>query len=316
MDEAATSVRFTVVIPAFNATRTLISAMNSVLRQTVAELELIVVDDGSTDDTRAVALSVDDPRVRVLHQANRGLPGARNTGTREARGPVTCYLDSDDLLMPTYLEVVERALTSDPSADFVYADTWTFDDRTRRIRRTSTAHYCQAPSAAPPTAGALFRELLRANFMPIPVAVRTEVIKEAGLFDETLSAAEDWDMWLRLAVAGHRAAAAPGLLGLRRFHAGQMSRHRATMAKNDVRVLEKLMSDERLSTVDREATAARLAHARRELEIVGGLDRVQSPLRDLRYHVAVLRQRYGLDFAWYRTPPAAVMSVFPDLGNI
>jgi glycosyltransferase involved in cell wall biosynthesis len=307
---------FTVVVPAFNAARTLLSCLTSVLEQTVEDLELVVVDDGSTDATRALAAGVEDDRVRVIHQANRGPSAARNAGTAVARGRVTCYLDSDDLLLPTYLETVQRSFVGDQGVGFVYTDTWTFDDRTRRIRRTTTAHYRRQPSPAPAAAAELFRELLKRNFMVVPVAVRTEVIRAAGMFDETLTAGEDWEMWLRLAAAGHRAADAPGPLGLRREHPGQISIDRSRMLINHVRIFEKMLAEYRLSPGDRESVADRLRWTRAELEIVRGGDRLRSPLREARYRLAVFRRRWGLDFAWHKTPPAAVTSAFPDLTKV
>jgi glycosyltransferase involved in cell wall biosynthesis len=308
--------RFSVVVPAFNAARTVVSSMWSVLMQTVEDLELIVVDDGSTDATLALATGVKDPRVRVIHQSNRGLPAARNAGTAVARGHVTCYLDSDDLLLPTYLETVERSFARDQGIDFVYTDTWTLDDRTRRIRRTTTAHYSRPPKPAPATAAELFRELLRRNFMVVPVAVRTRVIKAAGMFDDTLTAAEDWDMWLRLAAAGHRAAEAPGPLGLRREHPAQMSLDGANMLANQVRILEKLLAEDEFSHIDREPVSESLRGIRRELAIVRGADPFRSSIRKARSGLARWRRRSGLDFAWYKTPPAAVTSAFPDLTTV
>ncbi|MDQ6805527.1 MAG: glycosyltransferase [Actinomycetota bacterium] len=309
-------IPFTVVVPAFNAARTLASCMASVLTQTFGDLELVVVDDGSTDATRALATGVEDGRVRVIHQPNRGLPAARNAGTAVARGRVTCYLDSDDLLLPTYLETVKRAFASDPGVDFVYTDTWTLDDRTRRIRRTTTAHYGHQPRPGPATAVELFRELLKRNFMIVPVGVRTEAITALGMFDESLTAAEDWEMWLRLAAAGHRAANALGPLGLRRAHPGQMSSDESNMLENHVRIFEKILTEFRLSPDERTLTEERLEWTRGELEIVRGADPLRSPIRQGRNRLALARRRWGLDFAWYKIPPAAVASAFPDLTKV
>jgi hypothetical protein len=316
MGSAEADIPFTVVVPAFNAARTLASCIASVLAQTFADLELVVVDDGSTDATRALAAGVEDPRVRVIHQPNRGLPAARNAGTAVARGEITCYLDSDDLLLPTYLETVQRTFASDPGVDFVYTDAWTFDDRTRRIRRTTTAHYCDQPQPAPGPAGELFRELIKRNYMIIPVAVRTQVMATAGMFDETMTSMEDWEMWLRLAAAGHRAAEAPGPLALRREHPTQMSMNPLRMVENHVFICEKMLDQYPLSPADRGAVAAILEETRRAREILRGSDPIRSPIRQARYRLALLRRRWGLTFEWYRTPPAAVTSAFPDLREV
>ncbi len=83
---------------------------------------------------------------------------------------MTCYLDSDDLFLPNYLEVVRSTFAADPGVDFVYTDAWTFDDRTRRVRRATTAQFQRPPRPAPSTAASLFHALLERNFIIIPVA--------------------------------------------------------------------------------------------------------------------------------------------------
>ncbi len=307
---------FTIVVPAYNAARTITSCVNSVLGQTVNQLELVVVDDGSTDDTGQLVARLDDPRIRILRQANAGLPAARNTGTKQARAPVTCYLDSDDLLLPNYLEVVHQSFSRDPAIDFVYTDAWTFDDRTRRVRRATTAQYQRPPRPAPNSARDLFRELLKRNFIIVPVAVRTDVIAAAGLFDETMTSAEDWEMWLRLSSAGHRATEAPGPLGLRRQHAEQMSSDTLRMIDNKLYALEKLAGGEHLSDADRGLVARSLGKTRQERDILTGSDPLRSAIRRGRNWLGGMRRRLDPSRGWYREPPPAVAAAFGDLRSI
>ena len=95
-----------VIIPAYNQGRYLSAAIRSVLEQTLQDFEIIVVDDGSSDDTPAVAQAFDEPRVRYIYQENRGLSAARNTGIRQAQGRYLSYLDSDDWFLPRKLELI------------------------------------------------------------------------------------------------------------------------------------------------------------------------------------------------------------------
>ena len=123
------SPRFTIVIPAFNAARTIGSSIRSVLQQTEQDFEVVVVDDGSTDDTVECARSfATDPRVRVISQRNKGPSAARNAAVAAARALYVSMLDADDLWLPEYLEVMGGALDGNPDAPFAYTDAWVLDD--------------------------------------------------------------------------------------------------------------------------------------------------------------------------------------------
>ena len=134
----ATDPRFTVVMPAYNAAGTIESAVGSVLRQTIKEFELIIVDDGSTDDTLArLERFAGDPRVHVVSQPNRGPGAARNTAIGLARGAIVSMLDSDDLWLPTYLAAMDEALRTEVDSGFAYTDAWVLGDAGRIAARTA-----------------------------------------------------------------------------------------------------------------------------------------------------------------------------------
>ena len=121
---------FSIVMPAFNAERTIGPAIRSALAQTRTDFELLVVDDGSTDATADVVRSVgNDPRVILISSENRGPAVARNLALERARGRYVSLLDSDDLYLPTYLADVEAALVADHRAGFAFPDAWVLDDR-------------------------------------------------------------------------------------------------------------------------------------------------------------------------------------------
>jgi glycosyltransferase involved in cell wall biosynthesis len=277
---------------------------------------LVIVDDGSSDGTLELARNVNDARIKVHSQPASGVSTARNAGITAATGEIVCFLDSDDLLLPRYLEVVRAIFADDRGVDFVYTDAWTFNDRTRLVRRQTTAHYQRPPRPAPASALELFRELIRRNFIIVPVAVRREAIVTAGMFDEAMAGAEDWDMWLRLLLAGHRATEAPGPLGLRREHERQASWDGVRMISGHVHMLEKLLREQVLLPEDEDRVSARLSEARRDLAELSDPHPRHARERRLRQRLSAVRGALGLGDRWYRQPPPEVTRAFGDLKEL
>lgn len=108
---------FSVIIPAYNAALYINKSINSVLDQTVDDFEIVVVDDGSTDETREIVKIIEDERIHYIYQPNGGVSSARNTGIRNARGEYICFLDADDLWKPNHLEVMSHLIGKYPDAD-------------------------------------------------------------------------------------------------------------------------------------------------------------------------------------------------------
>lgn len=182
--------RVSVVIPNYNQSHFLVGALDSVLAQTVAAAEVIVVDDGSTDDCRQVLTRYGDP-VRVIHQGNLGLAGARNTGIRAATGEFVALLDADDQWMPTYLATMLALADCNPEAAVYYCQARCMDEAGRDLPQVLGG------PPVPPTE--LYATLVRANFLiPSTILMRRRVVVAAGMFDATLRSCEDWDLWLRL----------------------------------------------------------------------------------------------------------------------
>jgi teichuronic acid biosynthesis glycosyltransferase TuaG len=192
-----------VVMPAFNAGRHIAQSIESVLGQTFGGWELIVVDDGSTDDTAEVSrrFAAADGRVRYFRRTNGGQAAARNTGLAHARGRVVAFLDADDLWLPDKL-AAQVAVLEESGADFVYCDGYVFSDDGAD---TSEKHFHALPG---PTPGAeMFRTLFGANHVgTLTVLVRRAALDAVGLFDEgrAYQNCEDYDLWLRLAKHGAR----------------------------------------------------------------------------------------------------------------
>ncbi len=184
------SPRVSIVIPTFNRARYLRESIDSALAQTFQDLEIIVVDDGSTDGTREVVASYGD-RVRYIRQENLGPPAAMNTGVRNSRGEYYMVLGDDDALLPDMLEHQVRALDGNPDAAFVCSGVH-FMDANGEIYKTSRAGRERDRT---------FKSLLFDNFVwHLTTLVRRSVSEELGHFDESLQTTHDHDLWVRMAI--------------------------------------------------------------------------------------------------------------------
>jgi glycosyltransferase involved in cell wall biosynthesis len=178
-----------VIIPTYNRSRLVVEAIASVLGQTIRDIELLVVDDGSTDDTRAVVEALNDTRLSYFYKPNGGVSSARNMGLAKAGGEYICFLDSDDLWPENFLSVMLDALASHPDCDIAYSPRTILypDNSTVRSRAWD---YCQS--------GNLTRELFLELFMQVSsMCFRRNALK-GFTFDVSLPNAEDIDAWLRL----------------------------------------------------------------------------------------------------------------------
>jgi hypothetical protein len=221
-----------VIIPAYNQADYLATAVQSVLDQTYPHVEVIVVDDGSTDHTAQVAQSFTDPRVRYVHQVNRGLSGARNTGIRHATGDFITYLDSDDEFLPRKVELCLDAFRVQPELGFVAGQSVPVNEQGQPIGKL----FDQAlPEPLP--------DLLLGNPLHVgSVMVRREWQTRVGFFDESLRSYEDWDMWLRLALAGCEMGWIDEPVAYYRFHQAQMTRDGRQMTTATFAVLSKFFA--------------------------------------------------------------------------
>jgi glycosyltransferase involved in cell wall biosynthesis len=306
------SARFTVVIPAFNAARTIGSSIRSVLQQTEQDFEIVVVDDGSSDDTVECARSfASDPRVRVISQRNKGPSAARNAALAAARGFYVSMLDADDLWLPEYLEVMGGALDANPDAPFAYTDAWVLDDGTGRIRRASAMFY-QRPPRTLPDARAFFLLLLERNFVYTSVTVRRSILDEVGSFDEDLPTGEDWDLWLRIVGRGIRPVRPPGLLAIHRNHPSSLVNDTQKMTRNICEVYRRFAED---PAVDAEVRAL----AGRQLDVwTRNLRSLENPTLLVRLgRLAGATKRRALSrWLWPRKRPEVVERALRAVGEV
>jgi glycosyltransferase involved in cell wall biosynthesis len=230
--------KVSVIVPAYNQSRYVEAAVRSALTQTCDDLEVVVVDDGSTDDTSSVVQAIADPRLRYVYQENRGLSGARNTGIRHARGEFLTFLDADDLFLPDKLEVLLAAFARRPELGLVAGQAILVDQDGRRIGEIFDRPLPDDPS-----------DLLLGNPLHVgSVLLRKSWQARIGYFDEALRSYEDWDYWLRLALAGCRMAYEARPVSLYRFHQAQMTRLADQMTTASFAVLEKTYAAEALPT--------------------------------------------------------------------
>jgi glycosyltransferase involved in cell wall biosynthesis len=180
-----------VVIPTYNLASFLPGAVAGVRAQGWPELEMVVVDDGSTDETAEVlgALARENANLRWFRQENAGAAAARNRGIEESRGEFVAFLDADDVWLPGKLAAQFEALANKPEAAFSYTDV-----TLRRPDGVDEDLACGVPGQP------LLLQLLGGNLFATPtVLARRECFREVGLFDASLRTGEDWDMWMRLA---------------------------------------------------------------------------------------------------------------------
>lgn len=216
-----------VIVPMYNSATTVARTVRSVLEQSLAHWELLVVDDGSTDGAAgaraALSAAGGDPRARVISQANRGLAGARNTGLRHARGRWVNFLDADDWLLPTALESLVRA-AADAGTPGAVGAAAVCDNDERPL-------FTHAP--APGLSGTVGGDDLldRVFFPPNAHVLDREVLAHAAserggdaCFDESLRVVEDLELWTRLAHAGVRWAISPTEVCGYRVRPGSLSK--------------------------------------------------------------------------------------------
>jgi glycosyltransferase involved in cell wall biosynthesis len=214
-DPAVCSPAVTVLVPTRDRARYLGDAIGSVLGQTFTDLELVVIDDGSTDDTRSLVCAVDDRRLRYVYQAARGMGAALNRGLRSARGRYVARLDSDDVWTPDMLATLVPILESHSELGVVYARGQAMDESGRMLPDLQGL-----PERFP---GDSLRSLVYDDATcNVALVARRECFERAGFYDEDLVASEDWDMWLRVA-RHYRFAFVDKVVARIRWHDGNLT---------------------------------------------------------------------------------------------
>ena len=179
-----------VIIPAYNAEQTIQETVQSVLKQTFSDFEIIVIDDGSSDRTSDIVGEIADPRLKCFSYANGGVAMARNRGLSHATGEFIAFLDADDLWVSDKLELQFEALQKHPEAGVAYSWTYFLHEKEHQSYADTSSFY----------EGDVYAQLLIRNFLhngsnPL---IRKRAIDTIGLFDVTTVPSEDWDFYIRL----------------------------------------------------------------------------------------------------------------------
>ncbi|MBW4427332.1 MAG: glycosyltransferase [Nostoc desertorum CM1-VF14] len=222
--------KISVIIPAYNSEKTIGHTIQSVLNQTFTDLELIVINDGSQDLTLKIVTQIKDPRIKVFSYSNAGGNISRNRGLQRAVGEFVSFLDADDLWTPDKLQSQLKALQENATAQVAYSWTDYINTNDEFILSGKRVN----------VNGNVYENLLLNNFLENgsnPLICRKALIKLGG-FDESLSAAQDWDMWLRLA-SKFDFICVPSVQILYRISANSVSCNLVRQEKSCLQVLER-----------------------------------------------------------------------------
>jgi glycosyltransferase involved in cell wall biosynthesis len=236
-----------VIIPTYNRGWIVRDAIDAVLGQTYTDFELIVVDDGSTDRTPQILDAYGD-RLRVIRQANQGVSAARNRGIAYSLGPLIALLDSDDIWLPGKLSVQVAFFKKNPAALICQTEEiWI-----RNGLRVNPGKRHRKPS------GMIFEPSLELCLVsPSAVMVRRELFEKVGLFDESLPACEDYDLWLRVGCRFPVHLIDKPLTLKRGGHEDQLSRQ-SSLDRYRILSLVKLIEKGRLTSTQRDAAVIAL----------------------------------------------------------
>lgn len=231
---AVSDTTVTFVMAAYNAAETIAQSLDSLLAQTSPDWRVIVVDDGSTDATAAIAegYAARDERIRVVSQQNGGVSAARNNGLAQIDTTFSAFLDSDDLIDPTFVEKMVGALVAHPDKDVSFCNYRRFTPDGRMLRLVEPPDSLETePWLA---LGDLCWTIIHS------VVFRTRLIHEVGSFDRSLRTCEDWDLWIRFARNGAGYIGVRECLAFYRKSPGSLTTGLYGMARDLIHVAERV----------------------------------------------------------------------------
>jgi GT2 family glycosyltransferase len=244
---------FSILIPAYQAERTIARALESALAQTYPAKEIIVCDDGSTDGT-ALALQPYRGRIHIVRQDNGGAASARNAAAEAATGEFVAILDADDTFEPRRLEALADLAEVRPDLDILVTDVY-FALNGRRSGRFYASNVFAVDDQR--------RAILRSCFVGGWPAIRRSRLNEIGGYDESFPIAHDWDAAIRLVVSGARAGLVRSPLMEYTLGPSSLTTARSRSLEDRVRVLEKALGSSPLTPEERRTAAESLAQLRR-----------------------------------------------------
>ncbi len=223
--------KVSVIIPTYNRAKNLIQSIDSVMNQTYQDLEIIIVDDGSTDNTKEV-LSKYDGKVRYFYQENRGVSAARNIGIKESRGEFIAFLDSDDSWLGNKLEQQMKLFQYDPSVSLQYS-------YARYLDKANNIEFIRPKNVSKSFKDFLYEDTVLPTSS---VVLKKSVLEEVGMFDEGLPGIEDYDLWLRCS-RKFKIGFIPETLVLKNNSSSNLSFNHSKMYIGYIKVCEKLLAN-------------------------------------------------------------------------
>jgi len=235
-----------VIIPAYNAGLYIGATLETAVNQTFRSFEIIVVNDGSSDDTQSIAQIFCDRGVTVISQSNAGAAAARNRALSIARGEYVALLDSDDLWEPDYLQTMVGFLSSRPEVSIAFSDSVFFGKSMYSGRRFQEVY--------PPSTPITFAKVAaQVSHISVAATIRRDVFDRIGLFDGRLRAVDDFDFWLRALHAGYRIEPVPRVLVRYRRHVSALSFEGTLNYSSALQILAKWRDRKDLGEEERQA---------------------------------------------------------------
>ena len=285
--------RVSVILPVHNGEATIAEAVSSVLAQTFADLELIVIDDGSTDSTLQVLSGFTDARVRVFSRKQSGPAASRNRGIEHASGDIVAFIDADDVWFPDKLEAQLTALERVPNAAVAYCWTDYMDAAGNFVCTDSRLTF----------EGWVHDELLVHNFIDSGsnIIVRRQSLLEVGCFDESLPAVEDWDLYLKLS-SRHPFVCVPKVLVKYRQSATSLTTRILLMEESYWRVIDRAFADAPASLQHLKKRGVALFYEYLTGKAAQGCPPRSNGLSALRFFAAAVHHRPATLFTVWRRP--------------
>jgi glycosyltransferase involved in cell wall biosynthesis len=276
---------FSVVIPAYQAAATIAEAVGSALVQTLRPHEVIVCDDGSTDDLE-VALRPYRDRIMLIRKENGGEGSAKNAASRAAIGDFVVVLDADDAFLPERLEALAELAQARPDLDILTTDAFLESDGEIVRRAYGTDWQFEVDNQR--------RGILERNFVFGAAAIRRARLEAAGGFDATLRYAADWDLWIRLILSGSSAGLVAEPLYRYRIGPNALSARRGPLVRGFVAVLERAAARSDLKPDERRAVEHSLEVRRRELALLELDEALEHRSGQIRFRATAVLGRSGV----------------------
>jgi glycosyltransferase involved in cell wall biosynthesis len=287
--------RVSVIIPSYNCARYLGRAIDSVCEQTYKDYEIVLVDDGSTDDTKDVAMQYGG-KVTYLYQQNQGLSAARNQGISKASGELLAYLDADDAWYPEKLERQVAFLDAHPECGMVHSEMSIINEQDEVLH----VRFYEETKRAVPQGYCLPQLLLRCHIQPVTVVERRNVFDLVGGFEKQLLVAQDYLHWIMIAAEGQAVGYLAEPLGKYRWRAGSLIGNRPRLLEDYIRICDILLHEKPIASRHGEKCAdilrARSYKVQRELAY---LDRIEGRNRSAKRRLASLIKHRPSQFELY-----------------